>query len=363
MRKNIDRHLACFLNDIARRYQWDRIHPALKPIICEYNLRPGKRLRPLLMVLTYTGYKQGLRRVPAHIYRVCTCIELLHNFMLIHDDIIDRADLRRGRPTMHRALRRLAGRSDERSRLGEDLAIIIGDIIYAMAFEAFLSVRENAERKEQALRYFIRTAIYTALGELIDTLHGKQPITRVHEEDVLMNYTMKTAYYTFDCPMVVGALLAGAPQTDIRRLTKIGVSVGQAFQMQDDVIGLFDSQKNIGKSILSDLAESKKTILIIHAARTLRGRSRAAFDELFDKPRKTMADLHTMRRLLISSGSLAYALTKIRNRLADTRRHLNRLTLKDRQKNIINNLMSQLFQPTARIAGHYGIADVASFLD
>ena len=176
--------------------------------------------------------------------------------MLIHDDIIDRSDLRRGKPTMHKILAHTVKTTDP-DKLGIDLGIIAGDIVYALAIDAFLSIDEPSERKERALKYFIQTAAFTAMGEFIDTVSGVKPVQDVDEKEVFLNYTLKTARYTFDCPMVTGAILAGADDREIKKISHFGILIGQAFQIQDDIIGIFETEANIGKSILSDLAEGK----------------------------------------------------------------------------------------------------------
>ncbi|MCA9398764.1 MAG: polyprenyl synthetase family protein, partial [Candidatus Omnitrophica bacterium] len=298
IRKKIDQSLAIFMDRIKEDYKLHLVSPVLYESIREFSLRKGKRIRPVLLILSYLGYCPKNKRIPHSLYNASTCIELLHNFMLIHDDIIDRSNLRRGKPTLHKLLGK-AIKSDDPEKLGSDLAIIAGDIVYALAIDAFLSIKEDPLRKEKALKYFIQTAAFTAMGEFVDTIHGVKNVNKIKENDVYLNYTLKTARYTFDCPLVTGAILAGAPQNDIKRLSELGILIGQAFQIQDDVIGIFGSEKNIGKSILSDLAESKKTLLVCHAYETLKGKKRAQFLKHFNKSKKTYQDLVAVRKIFL----------------------------------------------------------------
>lgn len=354
MRKQIDKSLELFLDKIKIDYKLHLVDPILYNSIQEFSLREGKRIRPILLALSYKGYRKDASRMSPSIYYASTCIELLHNFMLIHDDIIDRSDLRRGKPTLHRLLRH-AAKTKERDKLGCDLSIIAGDIVYALAIDAFLSIHEEPKRKERALKYFIRTAVFTAMGEFVDTLHGVNKLNRITEDDVFLNYTLKTARYTFDCPLVVGAILAGADNQDIRGLSELGLLIGQAFQIQDDVIGIFDTQKNIGKPILSDLAESKKTILVCHAYDQLKGDLRKKFLTTFSKPRKTYADLMTIRKIFITSGSLHYSLLKIKKRLERSLKILHRLKMDLKYRNLIERCLFQLFRHSETIAQKYGV--------
>lgn len=360
-KKQIDKSLALFMDRIKRDYKLHLVNPILYESIREFALRKGKRIRPLLLVLSYKGYRAPPRRGAssagkkdsASLYRASTCIELLHNFMLIHDDIIDRSNLRRGKPTLHRLLGRVV-KTDQREKLGYDLGIIAGDIVYALAIDAFLAIDEAPERKERALKYFIQTAAFTAMGEFIDTLHGAEKVSRIRENDVFLNYTLKTARYTFDCPLVVGAILAGAGENDIQKLSQLGVLIGQAFQIQDDIIGIFDSQKNIGKSILSDLAESKKTLLVCHTYQTLRGRARKQFLAHFNKPEKTYQDLLAIRKIFLEAGSLHYSLEEIERRVTKTLSLLAGLKMRQPYKGVIQDAILKLFEHSELIARQYG---------
>ena len=332
-----------------RDYGLKTIHPHLSSSIKDFILRKGKRIRPLLLILSYQGYKKKNSRITKDVYDASICIELLHNFMLIHDDIIDCSDLRRGKPTMHKMLRQTL-KTDNLEKLGLDLGIIAGDIVYAMAIEAFLSFKESPDRMKKAQRYFIQTAALTAMGECVDTLNGVMPMHKISEKDVFLNYSLKTARYTFDCPLVVGALLAGAKDTEVRRLAELGLVIGQAFQIQDDIIGIFDTEKNIGKSVLSDLQESKKTILTCHAYATLKGKARKDFLYYFSKKKIGYADLRAVRNILTETGSLTYAFGHVRQRLDRAATILDQLKMKPKYKKLVKESFDQLFRHTHRIA-------------
>ena len=349
LKKNINRSLEAFMDKVKDDYKFHLVNPILYEAIREFSLRDGKRIRPLLLILSYMGYCRQRKRISSSLYNASTCIELLHNFMLIHDDIIDRSDLRRGKPTLHKILGKTVKKADPK-RLGYDLGIIAGDIVYALAIDAFLSIKEAPERKEKALRYFIQTAAFTAMGGFIDTVYGVENLSRISEKDVFLNYTLKTARYTFDCPLVVGALLAGAGKRDIALLSKLGLLIGQAFQIQDDIIGIFGSEANIGKPILSDLAESKKTLLVCHAYKKLRGKKRAAFMKRFNKPEKTYNDLLAVRKMFIDSGSLGYCLQQVKSRFDTTLDILEKLKMKDKYRKIIKAAILPLFKSSVHIA-------------
>ncbi len=352
LRKNIDVSLASFLKTVKRDYKLHLVSPLLFESIREFTLREGKRLRPLLLILTYKAYSPSEKKISKELFNASTCMEFLHNFMLIHDDIIDRSDLRRGRPTLHKVLAHTVPTNNP-DKLGIDLGIIAGDIVYALAIDAFLSINEPLDRKERALKYFIQTAAFTAMGEFIDTVHGVKGLKEITEKDVFLNYTLKTARYTFDCPMVTGAILAGAPEKDIKKLSDFGVLIGQAFQIQDDIIGIFETEENIGKSILSDLAEEKKTIMVIHANKTLKGKKHSQFLKIFTKKTKTLKDLEEIKKIFIEAGSLAYALEAVTSRLKKSQEILSTLKMNAQYKGIIEQSLLKLFSHSQRIVDLY----------
>ena len=346
-KKHIDQNLQTFLRKIKKEYKFHLVHPILFNSIKDFCSRKGKRIRPLLMILSYKGYAK--KRISSeNLYTASSCLELLHNFMLIHDDIIDCSDLRRGKPTIHKILSKTI-KANNKEKLGTDLAIVAGDIVYSLAINAFLSINEDPKRKEQALKYFIQTAALTAIGEFIDIVHGFEKVDRIKEKDVFLNYSLKTARYTFECPLIIGAILAGAPKKDIKNLARLGLLMGQAFQIQDDILGIFATEKNIGKSILSDIAEFKKTILVCHAYQTLSGQKKKIFVKCFEKPKKTYSDLVMIKKIFIESGSLDYSLKKIETLVKESKKIIIKLQLKSKYKHHMEDTLFKLFKQTGRI--------------
>ncbi len=351
LRQQIEKNIAAFIRKIRKEYGFHLVHPGLYDAIAEYSLRQGKRIRPILLLLSYKGYAKN-HRIPPSLYYTAICVEFLHNFMLIHDDIIDNSDLRRGKPTMHKLLERPLKTSAPQT-LGKNLAIIAGDIIYSLAIDAFLKSETEPKRKEKALKYFVQTTAFTAMGEFIDILHGVDKIDNIRERDVFLNYSLKTARYTFECPLVIGATLAGANDKELKKLSQLGLLVGQAFQIQDDVIGIFDTEKNIGKSILSDLAESKKTLLVCRALKTLKGQTRQEFRMIFNKKKKNHKDLKRVQEIFVAAGILEECLQETQIRMKTAWQILDSLTLNQDAKNIIREAISKLFQNSNAIARKY----------
>jgi geranylgeranyl diphosphate synthase type I len=355
IKNQIEKNIEKTILQKCKEHHLRKIHPVLYNSVIEYTLRRGKRIRPLLFVLSYGGHTPPGKKISSSIYHVATAIEFLHNFMLIHDDIIDKSHLRRNKPTMHKLLEKTV-RTAQKEELGQNLAIIVGDIIYAFAIEAFWDVKEDPRRKENALRHFLKTTTTTALGEFIDTLQGFDHLNKIAEKDVFLNYSLKTARYTFSSPLVIGAMLAGARAPEIQKITRLSEQIGQAFQIQDDVIGIFDSQKKIGKSILSDVEESKKTLLVCHAYHTMKKAEKKKFLAVFNKSTKDFQDLLKLRQQFIDHGSLAYCARQIEARFNKTLLMMRNVKIRAPYKDIMIAHFQDWFHPTQRISRKYNIA-------
>jgi geranylgeranyl diphosphate synthase type I len=301
LKVKIDAELFAFLRRADKLTRLRDISPVLSRAICEFVSRDGKRVRPIMLSVGYLGY--AARPAPG-LFTSALSIELLHDFMLIHDDIIDKSDLRRGKPSMHLLLDRQLKKSPKVKFSGQDLAIVAGDVVYAMAIQAFLEIKVDMKYKEEGLRKFIEAALYTGAGEFIELLAGAEDISRVKLPEIYKIYDYKTAYYTFACPLAVGAILAGAPAQEVKRLNDYGICLGRAFQIKDDIIGMFSTDEETGKPGISDLQEAKKTVLMHYAFRLGTTQQRAFIHSVLSKKKVTTRDLAQTRRIIIDCGAL-----------------------------------------------------------
>ena len=308
IKKRIDKELVDFAKDINKDYLLSRISPLLYRSIKEFILRPGKRARPILFLLAYLGFA---KKSPPGLYRSAVSLEILHDFLLVHDDIIDRSLVRRGKPSMQVIFQRhLANHKDIKFN-GQDLALVVGDVMYALALQAFLSVKEDMHRKEKAMKKLIATPIYTCGGEFVELLAGIKNIGKITKDDIYKIYDFKTAHYTFASPLCIGATLAGADNKQLGLLFKYGIYLGRAFQIKDDYLGIFGSPKDTGKSNLTDLQESKKTIFVWYAYNHCNGKDRSAIKTILAKKGPSRRDLLKMRRVILLSGAVEYARKEI----------------------------------------------------
>ncbi|MCX5697427.1 MAG: polyprenyl synthetase family protein [Candidatus Omnitrophica bacterium] len=308
----IEKELKNYIRSLEKSYTLKKISPPLFAHIKEFFLRKGKRVRPSLCVMGYLGY---VKKPKPGLYSTALSLEFLHDFMLVHDDIIDKSDTRRGKLSMHVLLNRYISGHRGLKFDGEDLTIIIGDIMFALSMGAFLSIREEPKRKEKALKKLIEAAAYTGSGEFIELLSGLKEIDKITKNDIYKIYDLKTARYTFSYPLAIGALLAGANDKEIDKLIRYGLYLGRAFQIQDDILGMFGLEKDTGKSTLTDLREAKKTLLILNAYKNSTLINRKLIKKILRKKRADKTDLRTMRRLILDSGALALAKKEISSSL------------------------------------------------
>ncbi|MDD5730685.1 MAG: polyprenyl synthetase family protein [Candidatus Omnitrophica bacterium] len=308
IKNNIEKELPVFLAGLDKKYLLRQASPVLFKCVSDFVLRKGKRARPILFIIGYRGFSG---RNPRGLYTSALSLEMLHDFMLVHDDIIDKSLLRRGKPSMHKMLNDYLGKYQNAKFNGQDLAIVSGDIMYAMGLEAFLSVEEDLRRKENALKKLIDAAVYTGCGEFIELLYGIKDVSRITKEDIYKIYDFKTAIYTFAAPLSMGAALAGAQETQADILFKYGIYLGRAFQIKDDVLGMFGNEKGIGKSILTDLQEAKKTVLIWYAFNHSGRNARSEIKKILSKEKISRVDLVAIRKIITASGALDFAKKEI----------------------------------------------------
>lgn len=340
IKNQVDRELLRYLGSINQLYCLNRLSPLLFNNIREFIGREGKRIRPILFCIGYLGFSRR-KKAPPGLYRSALALELLHDFMLVHDDIIDKSDTRRGKPAMHALFRQSLAKNKKIKFDGEDLAIVAGDVIYAMALDAFLAVREDLSRKEQTLRKLFLAALYTGSGEFIELLLGAKPIEQVLQADVYKIYDYKTANYTFASPLTMGATLAGANQQQIAKLHAYGMLLGRAFQIKDDIIGTFGEFQETGKSNLTDIKEAKRTLLVWFAFKRASAQERRLIKMIMANKTTRRADFEKMRSIIISTGALAYAKDQITQLSAQAQNLMQGLKLDQKYKRALNDFAQQ----------------------
>lgn len=250
----------------AERTRWTAIDPELGPpldSLTDLVLAGGKRLRPAFCYWAFVG--GGGDPESASVIDAGAGLELLHTFALIHDDIMDNADTRRGLPAVHSrfiAEHAVAHRRGESRRYGEAVGILVGDFAYAYSDVFMTNLPRTARDVWDELR------IELSVGQYLDVFgSGGAPIDGARAERISV---YKSGKYSVERPLHLGAALAGALDQLEGPLTAYGIPVGLAFQMRDDLLGVFGDPKSLGKPVGMDLREGKLTPLITETVERVR---------------------------------------------------------------------------------------------
>jgi geranylgeranyl diphosphate synthase type I len=322
VKRNVEGHLENLFRD--KIAEASRISPgaeALMGALREFTLRGGKRLRASLV---YYGHRCFSSQDIEAVWRVAMCQELVHSFLLIHDDVIDQDDKRRGSPTVHRHyidLHRDRYHRRDPVHFGESMAILCGDLGLALAYEVLGGMELEAPMRRAVRSTMNRMVSHAIYGECMDVLSEVE--AEVSEQDLLAIGMLKTASYTVEGPLHMGALLGGAEKEDLERLSRYAIPMGRAFQVQDDVLGLFGDEESLGKPVGSDIREGKKTFLILKALERANPTQRAYLDRTLGSTEVTEQDVDEVRRLVMETGALDACNRMAREFAADARKALS----------------------------------------
>ncbi|MCX6707798.1 MAG: polyprenyl synthetase family protein [Candidatus Woesearchaeota archaeon] len=290
----------------------------------EFNLRRGKRIRPALMIHGYKCFKEADQKNERDIIFASLAIELMEGFLLIHDDVLDQDELRRGGPTLHKTYETKynALKTITPKRFGEGVAIVAGDIQNSLANEIILSSDFPAEIIKEFARKYHEVALKTEYGWLCESMLASKQIEKITESDVMKVNTYKTAAYTVEGPLHMGAILAGADKSQLNALSGFAIPVGIAFQIQDDILGMFGNEKKLGKPIGSDIKEGKVTLLIVKALEKADAKQNKTLLDALGKNDLSMKDIENVRKIITDSGSLDYSKKLAEKRIMQAKQSL-----------------------------------------
>ncbi len=308
-------YLPALERTIDRSYRASRraAAPVFRPYLdglSEFTLRGGKRFRALLVL---GGYRIASRGPMAAALPAAAALEHFQSWMLVHDDIIDHSEERRGGPTLHRVIeqrhlaQKMIGRSDE---YGVGIGITLGDLQEPFTVEGILASPVAERRRLAALTEYVRMTRETAYGQLLDIQNGATPVDQVREADVLLVHRLKSAIYTVASPLRIGAVIGGGRGALLEELEAFGVDVGVAFQLRDDILGTGFDASSAGKSA-NDLVEGKRTLLVVRAWAEADAAGRACLSAVLGHPEASDAEVEEARAVIRSTGSLAYSERRI----------------------------------------------------
>jgi geranylgeranyl diphosphate synthase type II len=263
----------------------------------------GKRLRPVLLLLTCESLAGPIEAaLPA-----AAAVELMHNFTLVHDDIMDNDDTRRGRPTVHR-------------QWDKEAALLAGDGLLALAYRCLLGARSSMTPRMAQI--FTDGIIEICEGQALDRdFEHRDDVTMADYLEMIMK---KTARLLSICTEI-GALIAGAGETQISLFRQFGEHLGLAFQIQDDLLDITSAQEILGKDFGSDVKRRKRTFLYVHVTTHGRQEHREALKKIFSKQAVAPQDILAVQQIFKAAGALAAAETAAAAHLSKALACLSRL--------------------------------------
>jgi geranylgeranyl diphosphate synthase type I len=285
LRAEVDSELNAFLAD-RRRVLPDAA--ALIDEIVRLINSGGKRIRP---AFCYWGCRAAGGRHSSASVRAASSLELLHTFAIVHDDIMDSSEERRGVPTVH-------------VLWGLDVALLVGDLALVLADDLFLGSGWPPERVLGAFKWYSGMRQEVIAGQYLDLELSGQPL--IAEERARWVAVLKSGRYSIEQPLAIGACLAGADSTLLSRVRAFGAPLGEAFQLRDDLLGTFGERSSVGKPVDSDIREGKRNVPYAKTVAALAGPEREFFvDRWGAGPDLSEEEVDRLRALVESSGARA----------------------------------------------------------
>ena len=281
----------------------------------EYFLKlGGKRIRPVLCLMGNELFDE----INPDAWNTAIAIELFHNFTLIHDDIMDKAPLRRGMQTVH-------------SKYGENTALLAGDVMLVKAYDYLNKI--NSSYLHAVLDLFNRTAMEVCEGQQLDMDFEQKD--EVSLDEYLRMIELKTSV-ALAASLQVGAILGGAGQRNQNLIYEFGKKLGMAFQVQDDYLDAFGDPKKFGKQVGGDILSNKKTFLLIHALETASAKNKKELQELL----KTNGDNKIQRVIAIykDAGVDGWALQLKNKYLDEALNHIEDIAVLSKRKEPLKEL-------------------------
>jgi geranylgeranyl diphosphate synthase, type I len=335
--EGVDAELRRFLRDQRRAFAaHDRDVLGLFDELDRVIASGGKRLRPLFCCLGVmaAGAEVGDRAV-----RAAAALELLHTFAIVHDDVMDRSRTRRGAPAtwVHlEGLHRERGYRGDAEGFGLAGAVLLGDLALVLAGRAFRESGFPDARLLTAQERYDRMRTEVVAGQYLDVLAANRGIA--DEPEARRIAFLKSGGYTVEGPLQIGALLAGGSGDLLSCLSTYGVSLGEAFQLRDDVLGVFGDPDVTGKDRDSDLREGKRTVLVARAAAAAGPDDRAFLEERLGRANLGPGEVERARRIIEETGALDGTLALIEELVAAATAAVDRAVIPEEAAELLERM-------------------------
>ena len=335
LKNKVDKELDLFfdnkINQIKDQEKPDELLEMVESLR-DFILRSGKRIRPILF---YYGYIIAGGKDKEKILKAAISAELIHSFLLIHDDIIDQDNFRHGDLSMHCNYKKKYKNKNSK-HFEISMAILTGDLAFVYGYEILNNSDLPIESKIKAINKLNEILLNTVAGETSDVVLSMNSDFDAVKIVEMQKY--KTAKYTIEGPLHLGAILAGANEEFLKLLSKFSIPLGIAFQMQDDIIGIFGNEKKIGKPVGSDIKEGKKTLLFSKALEAANEDQRSVILSALGNKKINFDDIENVRKIIKETGSLEYSKTQTKKLIKLSKKHLKEIKAPSECKNFLSDL-------------------------
>jgi geranylgeranyl pyrophosphate synthase len=332
----IEERLRKFLDEATK--EAEEYHPFIGKVyadIREFVLRKGKRLASCSTLLVYKGYTD---EVDERILKVCVGVELYRHAILVHDDLVDLDESRRGGSTLHKKF--MNSYSPWDNRFGDGAAVFAGNIAYALAVRAITESGFPQEAVNMVLRLTSEGYRDVNESQILDLLFEQKDVS-VEEWTVMAS---KRAATLFIVTLLTGAILAGAPESDMKLLTDAAENMGYSFDIQDDIIDSFAKKEEYGRSTCLDISKNKKPLHVIYALNSEDPEKAQALKCLLGKQFLSYGEKDLARELLRESGGLDKAKQASRKHAQQARKLITQTKLTDDTKEFFNTFIQYIEQ-------------------
>ncbi|MBB2941659.1 geranylgeranyl diphosphate synthase type I [Actinoplanes lutulentus] len=334
LRQRVDKALAGFL--ATQRARLLEIDPALDEVagtVSAFVLGGGKRLRP---AFAYWGFRGAGGTDSDEVVAAVSALEFVQASALIHDDLMDRSDTRRGEPSVHRRYESrhiAAGWRGDATGFGDSAAVLLGDLALVWSDEMLHGSGLPLADLARARQVFDQMRTEVTVGQYLDVLTQATADTSLERAGKVARF--KAAKYTVERPLLLGAALAGGGPEVFAAYAAFGLPLGEAFQMRDDVLGVFGDPERTGKPAGDDLREGKRTYLVASAFAVIDEPARAELDAGLGAPGLDDAGVERLRAIIRDSGALAATESRIDTLGAEALDALKQAPIEDEARSVL----------------------------